>query len=83
MATDLQRLKQSIPLLEYLQRHNWRPCRAGNLIDRYDFGAQLNELQGHELVPARHSDSESKSGFCARLTGEQRVRSSDRVQAED
>ena len=28
MATDLQRLKQSIPLLEYLQRHNWRPCRA-------------------------------------------------------
>jgi DNA primase len=29
MAHDLERLKQRLPLLEYLQRHNWRPCRAG------------------------------------------------------
>src|SRR6266496_6045863 len=29
MAENLERLKQRIPLLEYLQRHNWRPCRAG------------------------------------------------------
>jgi len=29
MAQDLERLKQHIPLLEYLQRHNWKPCRAG------------------------------------------------------
>lgn len=29
MAHDLERLKQRISLLEYLQRHNWRPCRAG------------------------------------------------------
>jgi DNA primase len=30
MAEDLERLKQHIPLLEYLQRHNWKPCRAGS-----------------------------------------------------
>jgi DNA primase len=29
MADDLERLKGRISLLEYLQRHNWRPCRAG------------------------------------------------------
>jgi DNA primase len=29
MAHDLERLKQRITLLEYLQRHNWKPCRAG------------------------------------------------------
>lgn len=29
MAHDLERLKQRIPLLEYLQHHNWRPCHAG------------------------------------------------------
>jgi DNA primase len=29
MAENLERLKQRIPLLEYLQRHNWKPCRAG------------------------------------------------------
>jgi len=29
MSHDLERLKQRISLLEYLQRHNWRPCRAG------------------------------------------------------
>ncbi len=29
MAQDLERLKQRIPLLEYLQRHNWRASRAG------------------------------------------------------
>jgi DNA primase len=28
MAENLERLKQRIPLLEYLQRHNWKPCRA-------------------------------------------------------
>jgi DNA primase len=28
MAHDLERLKQRIPLLEYLQRHNWKPYRA-------------------------------------------------------
>ena len=30
MAENLERLKQRIPLLEYLQRHNWKPCRAGS-----------------------------------------------------
>jgi len=30
MAEDLERLKQRIPLLEYLQRHNWKPSRAGS-----------------------------------------------------
>ena len=29
MAHDLELLKQRMPLLEYLQRHNWKPCRAG------------------------------------------------------
>jgi DNA primase len=29
MGENLERLKQRIPLLEYLQRHNWKPCRAG------------------------------------------------------
>jgi DNA primase len=29
MAKDLEQLKQRITLLEYLQRHNWKPCRAG------------------------------------------------------
>jgi len=29
MAEDLERLKQHFPLLEYLQRHNWRGHRAG------------------------------------------------------
>ena len=29
MAENLERLKQRIPLLEYLQRYNWKPCRAG------------------------------------------------------
>jgi DNA primase len=30
MAHDWERLKQRIPLLEYLQRHNWKPLRAGS-----------------------------------------------------
>jgi DNA primase len=30
MVEDLERLKQRVPLLEYLQRHNWRPFRAGS-----------------------------------------------------
>ena len=30
MVEDLEQLKQRIPLLEYLQRHNWKPCRAGS-----------------------------------------------------
>jgi DNA primase len=29
MAENLERLKQRISLLEYLQRHNWKPCHAG------------------------------------------------------
>jgi DNA primase len=29
MAHDLERLKERISLLEYLQRHNWSPCRTG------------------------------------------------------
>ena len=29
MAENLERLKQRMPLLEYLQRHNWKPFRAG------------------------------------------------------
>jgi DNA primase len=28
MAENLERLKHRIPLLEYLQRHNWKPCRT-------------------------------------------------------
>jgi DNA primase len=30
MAEDLERLKQRIPLLEYLQRRNWSGCRIGS-----------------------------------------------------
>jgi DNA primase len=30
MAENLERLKQRIPLLEYLQRHNWKPCHSGS-----------------------------------------------------
>jgi hypothetical protein len=30
MEEDLERLKQRLPLLEYLQRHNWTPRRAGS-----------------------------------------------------
>jgi len=29
MAENLERLKERIPLLEYLQRHNWKPSRTG------------------------------------------------------
>lgn len=29
MAGNLERLKQRIPLLDYLQRHDWKPCHAG------------------------------------------------------
>ena len=29
MAENLERIKQRIPLLEYLQRQDWKPCRAG------------------------------------------------------
>ena len=29
MSEDLERLKQRLPLLEYLQRHNWTARRAG------------------------------------------------------
>jgi len=28
MAENLERLKQRIPLLQYLQRHNWKACRT-------------------------------------------------------
>jgi hypothetical protein len=27
MEEDLERLKQRLPLLEYLQQHHWTPCR--------------------------------------------------------
>ncbi|HLJ78127.1 MAG TPA: CHC2 zinc finger domain-containing protein [Acidobacteriaceae bacterium] len=30
MDENLERLKQRVPLLEYLQRHNWKPCRTGS-----------------------------------------------------
>ena len=30
MDRDLEQLKQRLPLLEYLQRHNWKPWRCGN-----------------------------------------------------
>src|SRR6266542_6969248 len=30
MGNDLERLKQRLPLLEYLRRHNWTPQRAGS-----------------------------------------------------
>jgi DNA primase len=29
MGKDVERLKQRIPLLEYLQRHNWTAQRTG------------------------------------------------------
>jgi DNA primase len=29
MYKDLERIKRRIPLLEYLRRHNWKPCRTG------------------------------------------------------
>ena len=29
MEEDLERLKQRLPLLEYLQQHHWSPCRTG------------------------------------------------------
>ena len=29
MGEDLERLKQSLPLLEYLRRHNWNAHPAG------------------------------------------------------
>jgi DNA primase len=29
MSEDLERLKQRVPLLEYLQRHHWRGHRVG------------------------------------------------------
>jgi DNA primase len=29
MEEDLERLKQRLPLLEYLQQHHWTPCRTG------------------------------------------------------
>ena len=28
MHEDLERIQQRIPLLDYLQRHNWKPCRT-------------------------------------------------------
>jgi DNA primase len=33
MAEHLEQVKQRIPLLEYLQRHNWKPCRAGSRME--------------------------------------------------
>jgi len=30
MAREVERLKERISLLEYLQRYNWKPCRAGS-----------------------------------------------------
>ena len=30
MGENLERLKQRVSLLEYLQRHNWKPCRTGS-----------------------------------------------------
>ena len=30
MARDVERLKERMSLLEYLQRYNWKPCRAGS-----------------------------------------------------
>jgi len=30
MKEDLERLKQRLPLLEYLQQHHWTSCRTGS-----------------------------------------------------
>jgi len=30
MAENLERFKQRVSLLGYLQRHNWKPCRTGS-----------------------------------------------------
>ena len=35
MSEDMEQLKRRIPLLEYLQRYNWRPSRAGRQQDRF------------------------------------------------
>jgi hypothetical protein len=41
MDEDLERLKQHLPLLEYLQRHNWSGRRAGT---RQEFVLETESL---------------------------------------
>ena len=54
-----------------------------NLIDRYDFGAQINALQDTNSLQGGAKAVNPTSGFCAWFTRKWRVRSSGRVQAED
>ena len=59
MAENLERLKESIPLLEYLQRHNWKPCRAGS---RQEF-VGLCPLH-HETRPSFYVNAAKNLFYC-------------------
>ena len=53
MAEDLERLKQRISLLEYLQRHNWTPRRAGTRRSLSDCVPCIRETRPSFYVNAR------------------------------
>ena len=59
MAHDLERLKQRIPLLDYLQRHNWKPSRAGT---RQEF-VGLCPLH-HETRPSFYVNAAKNLFYC-------------------
>jgi DNA primase len=59
VAHDLERLKQRIPLLEYLQRHNWKPSRAGT---RQEF-VGLCPLH-HETHPSFYVNAAKNLFYC-------------------
>ena len=54
-----------------------------NLIDRYDFGAQINALQDTNSLQRGAQTVNPTAGFYARVIGEWRVRSSGGLQTED
>ena len=54
MTHDLERLKQRISLLEYLQRHNWKPCRAGTRQELVGFALYTRtRVRPSTLMPTR------------------------------
>ena len=59
MAENLERLKQRVPLLEYLQRHNWKPCRTGS---RQEF-VGLCPLH-HETRPSFYVNAAKNLFYC-------------------